>query len=89
MRQIIQPDGSIVQYVSWFGDISRVINCRWESLHGEPRVTAFVRGQPDTFFSVPAYCHYNNARVYGYLTGDDDGNIVFRHTYHAPSRKEP
>lgn len=77
-----QPDGATVCYSIWMGGptLARVNNCRWESLANEPRITAYATGHADTYFSIPAVCSYKGRRVVGYLTGDGDGNTVFRHT---------
>lgn len=77
-------DGSVQWFVHWMGGatLSKIANCRWESLNGEPRVTAYVQGEPDTFYSQPAKAHYLGRVVNGYLTGDGEGNIVFRHCYY-------
>jgi len=79
-----QADGAIVWHTVWLGgpSLAKVNNCRWESLHGEPRVTAYVQGEADTYFSIPAKAQYRGTVVNGYLTGDGDGNLVFRHTYY-------
>ncbi len=78
----LQSDGAVVWSARWMGGLSlaRINNCRWESLAGEPRITVYVTGEPDTFFSQPAVCSYKGRRVNGYITGDDSG-LVFRHTY--------
>lgn len=80
----IQPDGATCWHTEWMGGrpYAKIQNCRFESLSGEPRVTAYVQGEPDTWFSIPAKCHYRGVIVNGYLTGDGESNIVFRHTYY-------
>lgn len=79
-----QPDGAIVWRAEWMGgpSLARVNNCRCSNLQGEPRVTAYATGEADTWFSIPAVCSYAGVRMRGYLTGDDSGNLVFRHTYY-------
>jgi hypothetical protein len=79
-----QADGAVCWYSSWMGgpSLAKIENCRIESLAGEPRVTAFIQGEPDTYFSIPAVCSYKGCRVTGYVTGDGDGNLVFRHCYY-------
>lgn len=78
-----QSDGAKVWHAKWIGGrtVAKVESCRWSTLHGEPRVTAYVQGEPDTFFSIPAKCHAFGVVVRGYLTNDDDGNLVFHHCY--------
>lgn len=80
----VQDDGAIVWRARWTGGfpIAKVENCRLESLSGDMRATVTATGDPDTFFSIPAVCRFMGVRVRGYLTGDDNGNIVFRHCYY-------
>jgi hypothetical protein len=69
-------DGSISWYTAWMGgpSLSKIENCRTD-LAGDSRVTAFIQGDADTFFSIPAVCSYRGCRVRGYVTGDDDGPL--------------
>jgi hypothetical protein len=78
-----QKDGAIVWSAQWFGgpSMARINNCRWESIAGDVRRTVYIRGEADTAFSIPAVCFYYGACVRGYVTGDGEGNTVFRHTY--------
>ncbi len=78
-----QDDGANLWYAKWMGgpSLARIDNCRWESLHTQARITAYITGEPDTAFSQPAVCSYKGKRVRGYITGDDMGQLVFRHTY--------
>ncbi len=84
-RAATQSDGAILWCAEWMGgpSLARINNCRWESLNKEPRVTVYITGEPDTFFSQPAVCSYKGRRVRGYVTSDGDraGALVFRHTY--------
>lgn len=79
-----QGDGSRVWRSVWMGGhtLAKIQNCRVESLQGEPRVTAYVQGEADTYFSQPAKAHYRGIVMTGYITLDDCGNLVFRHTYY-------
>lgn len=79
-----QEDGSFVGKSQWMGGepIALVRNCRLVTLAGDMRRTVYATGEHDTFFSVPAACRIMGCRVNGYLTTDDDGIIVFRHTYY-------
>lgn len=79
-----QNDGALVQQSYWMGGptLAGIKNCRWENLEGEPRVTAYVTGEANTYFSVPAVCCYKGRRVRGYITADSDGNMCFRHCYY-------
>lgn len=78
-----QPDGSLAWYAKWMGgpSLAKIENCHWESLAGDVLVTAYVTGEPGTWFSTPAVCSYKGCRVRGYITGRETG-MVFRHTYY-------
>lgn len=80
----VQDDGAIVWRARWTGGfpIAKVENCRLETLSGSMRATVTATGDPDTYFSIPAVCRFMGVRVRGYLTSDDNGNIVFRHCYY-------
>lgn len=83
-----QSDGAKVWFANWMGGatISKITNCRAINLHGEPRVTAYITGEPDTWFSTPAKIRYAGKTLNGYITGDDTGyergQIVFHHCYY-------
>jgi hypothetical protein len=62
--------------------LAKIDKCRLENLTGDMRCTVYVTGEADTFFSVPAVCKLRGCRVRGYVTGDGDGNLVFRHCYY-------
>ncbi|WP_024516995.1 hypothetical protein [Bradyrhizobium sp. Tv2a-2] len=81
-RSESQSDGATVWYADWIGgpSLAKIENCQWESIAGDMRVTAFVTGEADTYFSIPAYCNHRGRRVRGYITSTD-GNLVFRHCY--------
>lgn len=78
-----QPDGSTAWYAKWMGgpSLAKIDNCRLANLAGDMRRTVYVTGEPDTAFSQPAVCKLAGARVKGYVTGDDNGNLIFRHVY--------
>jgi len=76
-----QPDGAIV-WRAWQGTLACITDCRIESLVGDMRRKVYATGEADTFFSVPAVTKIGRKRVRGYITGDDNGNLVFRHTYY-------
>jgi hypothetical protein len=79
-----QGDGAVTWWADWMGgpSLSKVENCRLEKLEGDMRRTVYVTGEADTYFSIPAACKIADRTVTGYLTGDDDGNLVFRHCYY-------
>ncbi len=79
-----QSDGATVWFAQWLGgpSLAKIDNCQIANLAGNMRRTVYVIGEPDTAFSIPAVCKLAGARVRGYLTGDGDGNLVFRHCYY-------
>lgn len=79
-----QTDGATVWFTQCYGfqTVAKIENCRLENLAGDMRRTVYITGEPDTWFSIPAVCKIQGCRVRGYVTGDDDGNIVFRHCYY-------
>jgi hypothetical protein len=74
-----QGDGAIAWYTKWVGGptLAKIENCRM-NIAGDPRVTAYVTGEPCSFYSIPAVCSYRGCRVRGYLAKDEDGLIYFR-----------
>lgn len=62
--------------------LAKIENCRLENLAGDMRRTVYITGEPDSYFSIPAVCSIAGVRVRGYVTGDEDGNLVFRHCYY-------
>lgn len=80
-----QLDGSIVWSSNWIGgpSLAKIDYCQLATLAGEPRATVYITAEADTYFSQPAVCRYMGKRVKGYVTGDDNGNIVFRHGYYT------
>ncbi len=79
-----QDDGAKVWHANWIGGpmISKIENCRLVTLAGDMRRTVYITGEPDTWFSIPAVCKIQGCRVRGYVTSDDMGLLVFRHTYY-------
>jgi hypothetical protein len=77
-----QGDGATLWFAQWIGgpSLSKITNCRTD-LDGDPRVTAYVTGDADTWFSIPAICSYKGCRVRGYITSDDNG-CYFRVCYY-------
>lgn len=74
-----QSNGATPFYARWIGGptLSVVRNCPCGNADIPPR-TVYVRGEPDTWFSVPAACSYRGRTVRGYLTTDNAGNYEFR-----------
>jgi hypothetical protein len=78
-----QADGAVTWHAKWMGgpSLAKIENCRLANLVGDMRRTVTITGEPDTWFSQPAECSIAGVKVRGYVTGDDEGNLVFRHTY--------
>jgi hypothetical protein len=75
-------NGSVPMFAIWMGGptLSGVKDCPIDGFDLPPR-TAYVSGEPDTWFSTPARVRYRGQRVTGYLTRmDDDGYVFVPHT---------
>ena len=83
-RHARQADGATIWRTQWFGcpNLAKVENCRIASLHGEPRATVYVQGDADTYFSIPARFYLFGKVINGYLTRDNNGNLVASHCYY-------
>jgi hypothetical protein len=77
-----QADGAVVWRSGWH-DLAKIVDCRLADLAGDMRRTVYITGDPDTYFSIPAVCKIMGCRVKGYVTNDDDGNLVFHHVYYS------
>jgi len=79
-----QADGAIIwRSQAWWGtSLAKIQNCRLDNLVGDMRTTVYLTGEPDTYFSIPAVCRLMGKRVRGYVTCNDEKNLVFRHTYY-------
>lgn len=82
-----QADGATLWFANWMGGptLAKIENCRLENLHAGDttmRRTVYITGEADTYFSIPAVCKIAGCRVKGYVTGDDNGQTVFRHCYY-------
>lgn len=79
-----QADGAKVWSAQWLGGptIAKIENCRLENLQGDMRRTVIITGDADSAFSIPAQCSIGGKRVKGYVTLDDERNLVFRHVYY-------
>jgi hypothetical protein len=83
-KSTTQPDGAILWHSEWMGGptLAKIENCRLVNLAGDMRRTVTIIGYADTYFSMPAECSIAGIKVRGYVTGDDDGNTVFRQVYY-------
>lgn len=80
----VQADGGIVWYAIWGGGqtLAKVENCRLIGLEGNMRRSVQTTGEPDTYFSIPAKTRIGETWIKGYLSQDDDQNLVFHHCYY-------
>lgn len=81
--QSTQSDGATLYQAQWIGGptLSKIMNCRLDSIVGDMRVTAYTTGEADTAFTIPATCSLFGKIIRGYITNDNNGNLVFRHIY--------
>ncbi len=79
-----QADGAVIWSARWMGGkmLAKIENCLLADMAGDMRRTVYTTGGPDTYFSIPAACSLAGCRVRGYVTCDDEGALVFRHTYY-------
>ena len=80
----LQDDGAILWFTEWMGGptLAKIDKCRLDNLEGNMRRTVYITGEPDSYFSIPACCKLQGCRLNGYVTNDDNGNAVFRHSYY-------
>ena len=69
-----EPNGSIELRTDWLGgpSLAGVRNCPCPD--GKPRMV-YVRGEPDTMFTIPAACSIKGKRQSGYLTHGEEGYV--------------
>lgn len=74
-----QTNGGTPWYTKWVGgpSLALVRDCKIENVNLSPR-TVYVRGEADTYFSIPAACTYKGKTIRGYITTDDAGEYIFR-----------
>ena len=79
-----QADGSVVWRTRWIGGPSLVmiVNCRIVTLAGDARANVFVQDDADTWFSIPAKFYFFGKVLNGYITSDEDGQLVCHHCYY-------
>ncbi len=71
-----QINGAIPYYSNWMGGptLALIRNC---PTNMGPR-TVYIRGEADTWFSIPAACRYKGKTITGYITTNDAGEYEFR-----------
>ena len=64
--------GQFLGYAKWMGgpSLSRIRNCRRKD--EGTTVTAYITGEPDTFFSQPARINKGKKSIKGYVTCKDN-----------------
>ncbi len=74
-----QLNGGIPFYCNLMGGptLALIRNCKIEYINLAPR-TVYVRGEADTWFSIPAACISKGKTITGYITTDDNREYVFR-----------
>lgn len=73
-----QKNGGIPWYTEWMGGptLALIRNCKIVNADISPR-TVYVRGEPDTYFSIPGACVYKGKTIKGFITTDGDGEYYF------------
>lgn len=74
-----QANGGVPHHTNWMcgPTLALISHCPIQNADLTPR-TVYVRGEADTFFSIPAACRYKGRTVTGYITTDDAQEYVFR-----------
>lgn len=74
-----QKNGGTPFYTKWMGGptLALIRDCKIANADISPR-TVYIRGEADTWFSIPAACKYKGKSIIGYVTTDDAGEYVFR-----------
>lgn len=72
-----QSDGATLWFAEWMGgpSLSKIVNCRIDS-HPGLRLTVYITGDPDTYFSQPAATRRRGKYVAGFITRDN-GGVIF------------
>jgi hypothetical protein len=78
-----QSNGGTPYYTNWIGGptLALVRECAIENapfMPVYPKRTVYVRGEADTYSSIPAACLYKRKTITGYITTDDAREYVFR-----------
>ena len=78
-----QSNGASPWYAQWMGGPSLALIRNCPTMWG-PR-TVYIRGDDDTFFSIPAACRVRGVTVRGFVSWDD-GNYIFTPCTEAVAR---
>ncbi len=71
-----QSNGAIPWFTTWLGgpSLALIRNC---PTNMGPR-TVYIKGEPDSMWSIPAACRYKGKTITGYITSNDAGEYVFK-----------
>lgn len=74
-RSRLESDGSVSWIAEWIGGptLAKINNCRINGF--DRRLTVYVTGEADTWFSLPAATRCKGRYVKGYITSDEQGYI--------------
>jgi hypothetical protein len=66
-----QADGATLWFARWMGgpSLAKIAGCRVDGI--DKRLTVYITGEPDTYFSQPAATRYRGRYIAGYVTSDD------------------
>lgn len=70
--------GQVIGYTLWMAGktLARIRNCR----HGDRTVTAYITGEPTTFWTTPARINVGKRSITGHLTCEDNLWTFHPHT---------
>ena len=81
-RTELNEHGQLIGYTDWIGGPS-ISKVQADCPDGRQR-WAYVTGEPDTWFSLPAFVNNGKAKVTGWI-GTDEGHWIFHpHTDQEP-----
>lgn len=65
------PGGAVLWFTEWMGGptLAKIGNCAVVGHH--KRLTVYITGEPDTWFSVPAATRSRGKYIKGYVTYED------------------
>lgn len=76
-----QSTGAVPWFTHWMGGrtLALIRNCPIDK-GVLPSRTVYVRGEPDTYFSIPAACSYRGKAVKGFLMIRDENWVFIPYT---------
>jgi hypothetical protein len=75
-----QKNGAIPFFVHWMGgpSLSLIRNCPVENDPSISPRTVYIKGEADTYFSVPAAIKLKGKKMTGYVSSNSEGEYIFR-----------